>query len=109
MTVLSVSPKPSAPVTRDGDTSRLSGNWNVQALAHRKEVVTRQRALTKARGSKAWDLSQIEQMDSVGAQLIWEAWQRKLPAQLRASQYQKDLFAVSVSYTHLTLPTKRIV
>ena len=94
MTVLSVSPKPSAPVTRDGDTSRLSGNWNVQALAHRKEVVTRQRALTKARGSKAWDLSQIEQMDSVGAQLIWEAWQRKLPAQLIASQDQKDLFAV---------------
>ena len=94
MPVLSTRSKPVSPVALRGDTCHLSGDWNVQALAKRKEVVTRQRALVKAKASPAWDLSKVGLLDAVGAQLIWEGWGQQLPKQLTANDDQKGLFAV---------------
>jgi len=75
-------------VSNEGGRCVLMGNWNVQALAVKGEVRRRRQALSTAKASGAWDLSEIGQLDAVGAQLLWQYWGQKIPenTQLRAGQ-----------------------
>ncbi len=74
---------------------RATGAWHVHALAQDDAVIvlgqTMQR--TPRRAQARWDLSQIEALDHIGAQWLWNAWGRKRPAQLVLNPRHESLFA----------------
>jgi phospholipid/cholesterol/gamma-HCH transport system permease protein len=70
------------------------GIWQVHTLSEKgviKGVNATLQAL-KNQASVAWDLSQIARMDHIGAQMFWNAWGKKRPAQLILAPQQEDLF-----------------
>lgn len=83
-----------SPVSVEGGCCVLSGNWNVQALATKGEVRRRREALSKAKGSDAWDLSNIGLLDAVGAQLLWQYWEQKIPQGTELTPGQQALFEI---------------
>lgn len=80
------------PLTKDNGVWRVSGQWNVQALAIAGVVKQRRWALKSAAGTDPWVLDQQLQLDSVGAQLLWNSWGNRLPAQIELSEAQRRLF-----------------
>ena len=66
-------------VVSDGAVCRLVGDWNVQRLSARGEVLARRQALAKVNITAQWDLSGIQTLDAVGAQLLWQAWGQRIP------------------------------
>ncbi len=83
-----------SPVSVEGGCCVLSGNWNVQALATKGEVRRRREALSKAKGADAWDLSNIGLLDAVGAQLLWQYWEQKIPQGTELTPGQQALFEI---------------
>ncbi len=85
-----------AAVIREGSgregVVQVRGHWTVQALRDKREVRRRQRALADAGTDAAWDLRGVDSLDAVGAQLLWEAWGRQLPARLEMSDTASDTF-----------------
>ena len=78
----------------DGERCVLTGNWNVQALAVKGEVRKRRQALGAAKTSRAWDLSGIGLLDAVGAQLLWQYWDQKIPSGTALTPGQQALFEI---------------
>jgi phospholipid/cholesterol/gamma-HCH transport system permease protein len=82
------------PVSESAGVCYLSGDWNVQALSLQREV-DRRRASLKAVGSSVkWDVSGIDRLDSVGAQVLWQHWGQKIPAGTQLSSGQQALFKI---------------
>jgi phospholipid/cholesterol/gamma-HCH transport system permease protein len=77
-----------AALTRDAVNAkivRLSGSWTLTGSAGNL-VDLRQRLQSAAtQGGLLWDCSRIRQLDSAGAVLLWQAWNRSLPPGLTAS------------------------
>jgi phospholipid/cholesterol/gamma-HCH transport system permease protein len=70
------------------------GIWQVHALSEKgalKGLNATLQAL-KQQTDVAWDLSQVSSLDHIGAQLFWNAWGKKRPAQLTLAPKQEDLF-----------------
>lgn len=85
---------PKAAVSFAGGICRLAGEWDVQALSVRGEVVRRRRQLAAVAPTASWDLTGIDQLDAVGAQLFWQRWGKKLPEKATLSEGQKNLFSI---------------
>jgi phospholipid/cholesterol/gamma-HCH transport system permease protein len=66
-------------VVSDGAICRLLGDWNVQQLSMRGVVLARRQALAQVKSTTRWDLSGIQTLDAVGAQLLWQAWGQSIP------------------------------
>ena len=67
MTLSSTSSQSDRLVVLDDKVCRLSGDWNVQALAVSGEVDRRVALLARARPAMDWDLTSIAKFDAVGA------------------------------------------
>jgi phospholipid/cholesterol/gamma-HCH transport system permease protein len=76
----------------------LTGNWNVQALAIKGEVHRRREALSAAKGAGAWDLSSVGLLDAVGAQLLWQYWEQKIPPGTALTPGQQALFEILANH-----------
>jgi len=70
----------------------VSGRWNVAALSVRGEVARLRRALGAVREATRWQIDEHTLLDSVGAQLLWDRWGKKIPSDLSLTAGQKDLF-----------------
>ena len=107
---------PDAPrtslVSVEGGRCVLMGNWNVQALAIKGEVIRRRKALSAAEGADAWDLSRVGLLDAVGAQLLWQYWGQKIPPGTDLSPGQQALFQILADHpsepAHQKAPTDRL-
>jgi phospholipid/cholesterol/gamma-HCH transport system permease protein len=84
----------------------LTGNWNVQALASKGEVRRRRKALSAAKGADAWDLTNVGLLDAVGAQLLWQYWEQKIPPGTDLSPGQKALFEILADHPIEPAPQK---
>jgi phospholipid/cholesterol/gamma-HCH transport system permease protein len=70
------------------------GIWQVHALSEKgvlKGVNATLQSL-KDKADIAWDLSQVASLDHIGAQMFWNAWGKKRPAQLILDPKQEALF-----------------
>ncbi|WP_150699176.1 MlaE family ABC transporter permease [Pandoraea terrae] len=78
--------------TAQGRVVMLRGLWTALALARRKKTLL---GLVRAlpRGDLAWDLTQVEKLDHVGAQALWRYWRGQLPRQVALTAAQRTLFA----------------
>ena len=81
-------------VQMEGARCVLMGDWNVQALSVKGEVQRRRLALATVKAEGAWDLSGIGLLDAVGAQLLWNHWEQKIPAGTALTSGQQALFDI---------------
>lgn len=82
----------SLPLIQDGECWRVGGSWNVQALSVAGLVQQRRQALQAASLEARWVLEPTLRLDSIGAQLLWDRWGRRLPEQIELSDSQRRLF-----------------
>ncbi|MET3134465.1 phospholipid/cholesterol/gamma-HCH transport system permease protein [Oxalobacteraceae bacterium GrIS 1.11] len=71
-----------------------SGTWQVHALAQGGAMAAIDAQLKALQGDTgvAWDLSKIDSMDHIGAQLFWNTWGKNRPAQLQLAPEQEEFF-----------------
>lgn len=81
-----------APLVHEHGVWRISGRWNVQALAAPGMVRQRRKALRSVPHDAEWALDDALRLDSVGAQLLWDCWGGRLPANIVLSPAQQRLF-----------------
>jgi phospholipid/cholesterol/gamma-HCH transport system permease protein len=79
--------------TGQAQSAVAGGVWQVHALSE-KGVLKGVNAALQALKNRdvAWDLSQVTSLDHIGAQMFWNAWGKKRPAQLTLAPKQEDLF-----------------
>ncbi|WP_038210726.1 ABC transporter permease [Xenophilus azovorans] len=65
------------------------GRWTALAFSSRRQWEALERQLDDAGAGGAWDLRGIEQLDHIGAQLLWNHWGRAWPAQIELTESQK--------------------
>lgn len=70
----------------------VAGHWNVAALAKHAEVAKRRRLLKRVPDDARWQLDEAAQLDTLGAQLLWERWGYALPSSLTLTSAQRSLF-----------------
>jgi len=66
----------------EGVRLRVLGQWTAARFAQPKLFKALQAGLPGASPAQAWDLTQADQLDHVGAQLLWDQWGRQWPAQV---------------------------
>src|SRR5471030_1730992 len=85
------------------------GTWQVHALAQggaMDTIASFLKTLKDAR-SVAWDLSAIDSMDHIGAQVFWNAWGKTRPASLQLAPAQEEFFKRLEATGKLELPRIR--
>lgn len=86
-----------------------TGIWQVHALAQCgaiKKISKTLKSLDNQPGIE-WDLSDVASLDHIGAQMFWNAWGKKRPAQLKLAQQQEALFTRLEAANELKLPRTR--
>ncbi len=73
----------------DGAGTRVLGQWTAAQFAQADAVTALQASLGTGRKESAWDLRGADQLDHVGAQLLWDHWDRAWPAQLELLPAQR--------------------
>ena len=70
---------------------RAEGRWTALDMAAPGAWAALRRSLRAGQNSasESWDLSAIERLDHVGAQLLWSHWGRRWPAHLSADESQR--------------------
>ena len=76
----------------EGPSVRLSGSWTLPMLAMRLSRITRALQELGADRRLAWDLQEIDVLDSVGALLLWRAWGRRRPPRLMLRPEHEAVF-----------------
>ena len=97
MALFSRDSRSSSTVLVSEDVCRLSGDWNVPTLAKRAEVEARRRLLGDVPATAKWDLSAVNRIDAVGAQLLWQRWGQRMPDQILLKDGQHELFDILAS------------
>ena len=90
---------------RDGQTLRLSGRWTLRRLGG--NFAAQEAALRNLGPEILWDLTAIEALDSAGALLLWQAWGRQLPENIRMEDQQHRIFARLAQIQPITTPPHR--
>ena len=84
-------PKIDIQQTPQGQQYVVLGAWTAAALTGKTtwNTLTELLANLKEPAAAFWDLRQIEQLDHLGAQLLWNHWGRVWPAQLEVEPSQR--------------------
>ena len=77
------------------------GRWTALAMSSRETwgALSDSLARMPASGSMRWDLRPIEQLDHIGAQLLWNHWGQAWPAQLDMDAQHKAVLDQVAQYT----------
>ncbi len=79
----------------DRSTVVASGTWQVQPLA-RPQVLAQIDAVVRTLPDPAvvhWDLRNIKALDHIGAQVLWNAWNKRFPDKLDLASQHESFFA----------------
>src|SRR6266496_1800753 len=72
-----------------GARLRVLGQWTAAQFAQPRLLKSLRASVAGATNEWSWDLSQAEQLDHVGAQLLWDQWGREWPRQLELLPAQR--------------------
>ena len=89
----------------EGPRLRLLGQWTAAQFARPRLLRGLQADLAGLPAQAAWDLSQAEQVDHIGAQLLWDQWGQRWPEQLDLLPGQRAVFERVARFT--VLPPRR--
>ncbi len=97
---------PSPHLDPRGAWVQLQGRWGAAELGQRANWEAVQKALRRhpAGADQGWDLAQLEWLDHIGAQLLWNYWQQAWPARLQASDAQKAMLARIAAFQQAPAP-----
>ena len=92
--------------TPQGPCAQLYGRWGAAELgsAHAWAAVSGQLRALPASPAQGWDLRSLQWLDHVGAQLLWNHWQRAWPAQLACTDQQRAILARVAQFTLASSP-----
>jgi phospholipid/cholesterol/gamma-HCH transport system permease protein len=88
-----------------------SGVWQVHTLSRKgvlKAITRTLNTLKKNRQTLAWDLSSIERLDHVGAQMFWNAWGKQRPTSLKLDPQHEELFGRIEKASAIKLPRHKV-
>ena len=87
--------------TPDGVTAQLHGRWGAAELGTRAQwrVVSEALQAHPAGPGLGWDLLPMQWLDHVGAQLLWNHWQRAWPERLACTDSQRDMLERVAQFT----------
>jgi phospholipid/cholesterol/gamma-HCH transport system permease protein len=91
----------------DGARLRLLGQWTASQFARPRLLPQLQAILPGRAADIAWDLSEAEQLDHVGAQLLWNHWGRQWPEQLQLLPAQRAVLERVAHFTAAPRQRKR--
>ncbi|MDR2299881.1 MAG: ABC transporter permease [Comamonas sp.] len=102
----STDPNPQCPLqTLDGRPWAVpEGRWSAAELGDRKlwrQLAPQIRAVPAAAG---WDLQQLQWLDHVGAQLLWEQWGHHWPEQLKTTSNQRAMLERVAKFSDVPEP-----
>ncbi|WP_420821254.1 MlaE family ABC transporter permease [Ramlibacter rhizophilus] len=83
-------PRIEAPIGADS-AARVLGRWTAAQFARPRLLKGLQARLAALPATPAWDLREAQQIDHLGAQLLWDHWGRRWPEALAASPSQRAL------------------
>ncbi|MFZ6649508.1 MlaE family ABC transporter permease [Undibacterium sp. TJN25] len=103
--------------SQDQASAVLAGAWLVCAIAE-EDVMPKLKAGLKQAEAKAktgagsqngssglrWDLSQVTALDTIGAQMLWQAWEKKRPQQLVLLPEHEGLFKRLEEVSAIAIP-----
>jgi phospholipid/cholesterol/gamma-HCH transport system permease protein len=96
------------PGAAKGPSVAAGGTWQVHALAQGKAMATITATLKSFKaGNVKWDLSAVDAMDHIGAQLFWNAWGKTRPAELQLAPGLEEFFNRLETAGKLELPRAR--
>lgn len=83
------------------DWAIASGRWTALGMSQRSSWSALSRSLegVPARDDRAWDLRPIDQLDHIGAQLLWNHWHQAWPARLEMDSQHKAVLDQVALYT----------
>ena len=92
-----------------GQSVMASGVWQVHALTASGKLkgINRSLAALKKAGTLEWDLTEVDSIDHIGAQMFWNAWGKKRPAHLKLDPRQEELFARIEKASEISMPRQR--
>lgn len=70
----------------------VSGSWHLFLASAERKRLARELAELDRPEALAWDLSEMTDLDSVGAWLLWQIWRERLPAQLECGPSHRHRF-----------------
>lgn len=90
--------------------AQLRGRWGAAELGQRPlwRELRRQLDSTPPQPTQGWDLSEVQWLDHVGAQLLWDHWGQKWPAQLRTTELQRQMLDRVASLTMGCPPESKV-
>lgn len=93
-----------------GQSVMASGIWQVSVLTQcgLLKGINRTLAGLKKQSGLEWDLTEVDSIDHIGAQLFWNAWGKKRPAQLRLDPRQEELFNRIENASQKSMPRHRV-
>lgn len=85
---------------------QLQGRWGAAELGQRAQWQALQQALAEVPADAAWgwDLESLQWLDHIGAQLLWDHWQRAWPQRLHATEGQRAMLARIAAFQPASLP-----
>ncbi|HSI53149.1 MAG: MlaE family ABC transporter permease [Ramlibacter sp.] len=89
-----------------GARLRVLGQWTAAQFAQPQLLKGLGESLSGATVQQAWDLSDAEQLDHVGAQMLWDHWGGQWPEQLALSPAQRAVLERVARFT-VKPPTHR--
>ncbi len=90
----------------DANSVVARGCWRVESLAVSGNIARIQSTIRsfKEKDAVKWDLSQILELDYIGAQLLWDNWNKSRPQELVVTVEQNKLFSRLERAGSLKLP-----
>lgn len=87
-----------------------SGVWQVSVLTQcgLLKGINRTLASLKKQSGLEWDLTDVDSIDHIGAQMFWNAWGKKRPERLRLDPRQEELFKRIESASQKNMPRTRV-
>jgi phospholipid/cholesterol/gamma-HCH transport system permease protein len=85
--------------TAQGGRVRVLGQWTAAQFARPRLLQALRASLARASAQHPWDLSGADQLDHVGAQLLWDHWGRRWPATLDLLPAQRAVLERVAQFT----------
>lgn len=98
-----------APLKALAGVCYVRGDWTVQALSEPGEAQWRREVMSVYRHYTRWDLTAIDRIDTIGAQVLWRVWGGRLPTRVRMRPDQRGVFELLETHAEtapLVVPAK---
>jgi phospholipid/cholesterol/gamma-HCH transport system permease protein len=83
----------------DGGLVRVLGPWTAPQLARARRLDSLGSGLASSGTQQGWDLTHAEQLDHMGAQVLWDFWGRKWPERIELLPAQRAMLERVARFT----------